>query len=513
MATETELKLSLPASETERFIQHPLLADSEAHHQHLLGTYYDTPDLELLKAKFGLRIRREGERWIQTLKTAGDGLGGLHQRHEWEAEVANNQLEFASLPKVVREGVLADKSLCERIVAVFTSDFQRTTWLFHTPKNSLIEICLDQGEVRQGDKTAPLCEVELELKQGEAADLFALALQLQADFPLVLENASKAQRGYELAHPRNIAAVTPSLPSLTAELSAGEAFSRLLWHYLAHLQANEAAALYEDTAVEGLTQLCHAVHRLQSCFAMCRKWLPVHSTAPLLAELDWLEQELHTAHSWDEFNDILEAIELQVGQQAALRELAVIVARIRLQAHESLIAILTTPRYTRFILQLNLWLLQQAWQQDVSADRLEKWQCALPEFARKRLSKQHKRLQAWPKSLAQLSAKEQARLWQEGARMDAVLEFFADFYQQDKSTRTKQQHYRDWLAQLCGTLNSQREAETAQQLFAQAGLDTEHPAYHFLQGWYAAKHHLKKATVEQTWIRFCKQKVFWKPKT
>jgi len=516
MAIETELKLSIPATEIERFTLHPLLnqlASTHSKSQHLIGTYYDTPGLELKKAKFGLRIRREGERWIQTVKTAGSGVGGLHQRHEWEVEVADNQLEFASLPKILQEGILADNTLRERIAPAFTSDFQRITWELHTDNQSIVEVCLDQGKVYQGDKSTPICEVELELKRGEPNTLFQLALELQKDFSLVLENASKAQRGYELSHPCTIAVYMPSSPTLTDDMAASEVFPHLIEHYLTHLQANEAAALDEQSRVEGLAQLYYAVRCLQSCFAMCRKWLPVHSTAPLLAELDWLEQQLHEVHGWDTFSDILETIELQIGQQTTLRELAVTVAKMRLQALETLKVLLQTPRYTGFILQLNLWLLDKAWRKDVSQETQEKWQTLLPDFARKRLAKQHKRLKAWPKSLAQLSSEEQRGLRQDCIYMEAVLEFFNQFYGQDKSLDNKRQNYMDWLAQLREELDNQHEAFIARYLFEQAKLDTEHPACYFLQGWYAAKQRLKTDTLEQTWKMFSKQKAFWKQKT
>ncbi len=513
MATETELKLSIPSADVERFMQHPLLAQSTSQpsQQHLLGTYYDTPDLALQKAQLGLRIRREGERWIQTVKTGGEGVGGLHQRQEWEVEVADNQLEFSSLPKVVQENLLADERLRERIVPLFTTDFQRVTWHVEDPNGSLIEVCLDQGEVRQGDKSTPLCEVELELKRGEATALFELALQLTADFPLLLENTSKAQRGYELLHPRSIAAVAPSPPPLHQDMNAREAFSHLLWHYLACLHANQTAALHQATAAEGVAQLCHAIHRLHSSFAICRKWLPADSSAPLLAELDWLAQQLQSVHSWNAFNDMLEAVELQVGQQAALRELAVMVEGARLQAHKSLTVTLNSPRYTRLLLRLNLYS-KNAWQRDLCAETLAKWQRSLPDFARKRLAKQHKRLSAKEHRVSTLTAQEQAHLWQECSRMEALLEFFMPLYAQPKTTHKQQQRYAAALAQLREQLNNQYEVHTARQLLTQAALNNEHPACYFLQGWYAAKRHLKIERLEQTWTIFHQQKAFWKPK-
>ncbi len=512
MPTETELKLNIPATAIDAFKQHPLLqacADT-CQQQHLIGTYYDTPELELKQAKVGLRVRREGDRWIQTMKSAGSSVGGLHQRHEWEAEVIENKIDFSCLPKIVQDSIVADPVLRQRIEPVFTSDFHRTTWQLTTEHDDLIEVCLDQGEVYQGDQRTPICEVELELKQGSSSSLLRLALEFLEELPLTVENASKAQRGYALSHPQSIKAISAAPPVLDTQMSAEEAIMTLLSHYLMHLQANEAAVFDDDTSSSGLQQLCLAVHHLQTCFALCRKWLPAHNTEHLLAELTWLENTFDHAHAWDVFNDILEAIELEVGQQADLRELAVTVTQHAMQAHESIATILHESRYTRFLLQLQIWLLESGWKQKVSSEIQEKWHMPLLTFARKRLSKQHKRLKAWPEQWAELKLEEQQTFWLDCNRAQTLLSFFSSLFQKNKHTRHKQQSYVDWLDQLREKLSSQHEALSTRNLFEPAALDFEHPGCHFLQGWYAAKHSLKKGTLEQTWNTFRKQKPFWK---
>ncbi|MFM8339044.1 MAG: inorganic triphosphatase, partial [Fluviibacter sp.] len=51
---------------------------------------------------------------------------------------------------------------------------------------------------RQGQ--TPLCELELELKSGDAAALSVLAARLQAQVALRPSDESKAARGYALFH-------------------------------------------------------------------------------------------------------------------------------------------------------------------------------------------------------------------------------------------------------------------------------------------------------------------------
>ncbi|MBV9079391.1 MAG: CYTH domain-containing protein, partial [Methylobacteriaceae bacterium] len=64
---------------------------------HLAATYFDTGSQALRKRGLSLRVRREGNRHIQTLK-AEDGAGaGLFDRAEWEWEVAGSSPDLDRL--------------------------------------------------------------------------------------------------------------------------------------------------------------------------------------------------------------------------------------------------------------------------------------------------------------------------------------------------------------------------------------------------------------------------------
>jgi inorganic triphosphatase YgiF len=66
-----------------------------------------------------------------------------------------------------------------------------------------VEAAIDQGEVvadvNGESRRAPICEIELELKHGDAGALNALSAELaQAVHGLRPDDVSKAQRGYRL---------------------------------------------------------------------------------------------------------------------------------------------------------------------------------------------------------------------------------------------------------------------------------------------------------------------------
>src|SRR5262249_15374119 len=61
-----------------------------------------------------------------------------------------------------------------------------------------IALMVDQGTIDAGDRSLPLCEIELELERGNVADLFDVARELIRVLPARLAFKSKSERGYEL---------------------------------------------------------------------------------------------------------------------------------------------------------------------------------------------------------------------------------------------------------------------------------------------------------------------------
>lgn len=202
MATETELKLLIEPAAMEQLSRHPLLSDAAGQAPRLLhNTYYDTSTLELAAARVALRVRRQGERFIQTLKTRGQSIDGLHQRGEWEWDLTSEQLDPSLIGADIWPAeLIAPDQLA--LVPVFTTDFKRRLWWL-TFEGAEIEVALDLGEVvcdcADGRHlTDPISELELELKSGPAEVLFALAQRFAEQVDLQPGDISKAQRGYRL---------------------------------------------------------------------------------------------------------------------------------------------------------------------------------------------------------------------------------------------------------------------------------------------------------------------------
>lgn len=206
---EIELKLLIAAADVARLRALPLLAQltaTPAHTETLLSTYFDTPQLHLKQHRSALRVRKSAQQWIQTFKGGGRVEAGLHQRHEWECPVSGPQIELASLLAQIDNPAAADilalPDLMQQLQPVFTTDFERTTWMLQLPQQTVVELALDQGVVSAGQARAEISEIELELKSGQLQVLLDFAQTLKQLLSLQPSNISKAQRGFALRFPQ-----------------------------------------------------------------------------------------------------------------------------------------------------------------------------------------------------------------------------------------------------------------------------------------------------------------------
>ncbi len=157
-AIEIELKLSIGAEDARRLGRLPsirLSSRGRARTRRLHSVYYDTPTFELRRDGVALRLRRDGKRWIQTLKGAGEVQGGLHLRQEQDTPVPAQILNYPALAASGASPVLSDPALRAQLYPVFTTDFRRTSRNLELVPGTHVELCVDSGQVTAGSTGAP----------------------------------------------------------------------------------------------------------------------------------------------------------------------------------------------------------------------------------------------------------------------------------------------------------------------------------------------------------------------
>ncbi len=240
MAIETELKLRIAPEHLARLRAHSFWhahALTVPRTRQLFNQYFDTPDLALHHAAMALRLRRNGEQWLQTLKGGGAIEAGLHQRNEWEIAVAGAALDFSAHAEVDWDSLLP-QALREKLRPVFITDFMRSSFMLNFI-GAQIEVCMDEGWIYTDARRHAICEVELELKSGAAQALFELALALLDIVPLSIEVVNKAEYGFRLLDDNFVESASLCQPAkLNAQQDVAAQLQNLMWACLLHLQKN-----------------------------------------------------------------------------------------------------------------------------------------------------------------------------------------------------------------------------------------------------------------------------------
>ena len=156
--------------------------------------YYDTPDRDFAARKETLRLRQEGDRSVCCFKTALQGLSRLEAEQE-AATIEEGAARLSALAELPPEAAAALKTGV--FVPVCGAAFTRRTRLCRA-EGALFHLCLDEGQLLKGPLSAPLCEIELELCEGEPAALERLEAALTARYGLPRCALSKQQRAMAL---------------------------------------------------------------------------------------------------------------------------------------------------------------------------------------------------------------------------------------------------------------------------------------------------------------------------
>jgi triphosphatase len=201
---ETELKLRFSSREEmlnlcdQEWFASILLPNSEK--TFFYDTkYFDTKDQILRSLQTSIRVReiRDSD-YIHTVKIGGSSQDGLHQRFEWNLETIDNQFDAETfLQNAISDGdppeLLSDvlkKCSDFELISLCSTSFERTLFLAGYG-DSLLEICFDYGNLFAPDKEDRVCEMEIELKQGDVRDVLSLGEEILLHTAAVRDNRGK----------------------------------------------------------------------------------------------------------------------------------------------------------------------------------------------------------------------------------------------------------------------------------------------------------------------------------
>jgi inorganic triphosphatase YgiF len=419
---EIELKFALPPDRASELLAE-LAPLAQATPQDLTSVYFDTDRRSLKRAGLALRVRREDGEYVQTLKGAGDGL---MTRSEWGAKVQGPQVApelLADTPAaalIQRGGELAPQ---------FTIQARRRSAQV-SEGASRVELSLDEGEAKAGDKREPFAELELELKDGPIEGLLSLAKRIAQTNGLTLSFTTKAERGFSLATASRRRSLKFETPELKPEMATGEAFRAVARACLRQIVGN-AEQLRGRTSPEVVHQLRVGIRRLRSMITTFKKVVTDARTALLKDELEWLAGELDAARNLDVLlGDHLRAkLAPRLGPEPR-RGLAAQLRAARRIAYARGATAVESERFRQLLVNLLVWIEAGPWTQ--ASERQAARERPVAKFARKALEKRRGKVIKEAKKFSTLSVQERHRLRIDSKKLRYAADVFTGLFGRPK---------------------------------------------------------------------------------
>lgn len=490
---EIELKFQVPAGKRQAVLR--ALTDTKgkarARTLRLQAQYFDTPDQRLAKAHVSLRLRQEGEDWVQTLKCPGENRW---TRLEHEVPRAADGGE-PRLDTALHAGTAAGEQLAAALgdqaaslQVYYATDVQRTLRMIRST-GVLAEVALDVGEIRAGGDTRALHEIEFELKSGSVDALVALAARWVARHGLWVDVISKAERGQQLA--RRAPAVAPVYAQdvvLKEPHSPDAALRQMVAACLAHLLPNAAEVAAGAARPEHVHQTRVALRRLRTALRIYGDWSPAVAA-------DW---EPALAALFGQLGGVRDRDALQAELLPALAAAGAPLAELPAEAAGPAIdELLRAPATTR------LWLALIAFSQAAPAETETPAPVGgLRALAAAKLDHLQRQLAKDAKAYAGFDDAQRHRARRRIKRLRYAIEFAASLFRAKKV-----QAYVQRLKPAQDALGEYNDLVVAEQAFTQ--LLPAQPEAWFALGWLAAQRKPMLDTCEHRLGKWAKKTGFW----
>jgi inorganic triphosphatase YgiF len=414
-----ELKLELEPGSEATLLKHPLIRDRVGRSKRTVSTYYDTRKKALRQAGVSLRVRHNGDGFVQTVKSRPDNEAvGLFDRAEWEQPIAGPEPEVDHFLTLAPE--LDRRSVRTGLRPVYTTSIDRHSCTI-IRDDALVEVVIDAGEVIAGKASEAVHELELELIDGSPAALFDVARELGSAVPLRLGVMTKSERGERLASKRTGRAMKAETIKLSPDMTAAEAFQTIAFACVRHFRVNESLVIAARD-VDALHQSRVALRRLRSAFSLFRPMLRHHATERFRVELRELAATLGEARDLD----VLLRRRSEELSKTTRRALVV----LRGRAYDRAIAALRSPKADVLMIDLAEWLATGSFARRDEVDSLA--QEPVIRFSRRVLDRFWKKVVRGGKHLLYLDDEDRHELRIAGKKLRYAGEFFASLYPGDQ---------------------------------------------------------------------------------
>ena len=505
---EVELKLLASPVTIERIRRAPVIvrhARNRGVVRHLDTVYYDTPDRALSRQRTTLRVRRNGTRYIQTLKRARADESLVRQR--WETPVDTPAPDLTRLPTEIASAL--GELVKDGLGPIFTTRLRR-----HVQRLALdgaeVEIALDEGTLEAHEHRQPVIDIELELKSGDSCALYDVGMKLLDVAPLRLSTLSKADRGYALAFDAVPQVAKAERSVISAKHCVDDVIAIVMSAGQQHLLANQAI-LECSQDPEGVHQTRVALRRLRTACSLLRKEVPSPAFQAFGGEAKWLMHMLGPARDWDVFaTTTLAGLATACPSEVNFDVLRQAAEPHRIANYTKLRGALMDPRYTRFQLSLFRWIERRGWRMEVPSEALETLAEPASAFAVRVLERLHRKALKKGARFGRLQPEARHDLRVTLKKLRYAAEFFLPVF----AGHAPAKRYVTRLSKLQDALGHANDCTATRSLLSVAGQAEPTPDLHravgALIGWVARDQLAVAKSLRKRWREFKATPGFWR---
>jgi inorganic triphosphatase YgiF len=431
---EIELKLALVPADFSALKAHRSFGEllrSPDHVETLNSMYFDTDRRDLRAHGMSLRVRREGDHFLQTIKAASSSAGML-ERGQWEQPLRDGQPDLDAAANTAL-GPILTAPVRAALRPIFETRVRRH--YYYLADNAWrIEIAFDEGEIVAGNHSLPICELELELKYGYRAALFELARMILEVIPAQLTLVSKAERGYDLLDDKPRRFFAAKNGEIAPGTTTGQSFQNIARACLNQLIAN--APLMHRRNPEALHQVRIALRRLRTAISIFSDVARDGQVGRIKAELKWLNGELSPARDFDTLLDeVVRPLHRQHPGHRGLRSLHFSLARQRRRHYAHAGSAMRSLRFCQLLIELYAWIEVGEWITTTDETARLRREAPVEVYAAEQLSRRRKKIRKRGRHLDRLDAERRHDLRIQVKKIRYATEFFVDLFHERKSAK------------------------------------------------------------------------------
>jgi inorganic triphosphatase YgiF len=468
------------------------------------SVYFDTDEHRLHKKGLMLRVRRIGQRHIQTIKATTNSAP--IERGEWESDISGTEPDFSKIRGTPVDDLMT-KKMRRLLKPMFETRIRRTTYSLANSERA-IELTVDRGKIDIGNDSAPICELELELKRGNKNKLFEMARTLTHALPAQVLLKSKAERGYQLIDGTKDSPAKAISVHFPDGCNARDGFRVIGFACLKQVLDNGPALAKADP--EGVHQMRVGIRRLRAAMSLFGDLLRDDQTAAIKTELKWLAGELTPAR---EFEVLTERVIKPLRKQrrtlpAGVSSFSATLARKHKASLAKAKDAAVSARFRALTFEITTWLELGRWMKPEDDLVRSRDEVPIKVFAAEQLQGRYRKVRKRGKKLAQLNAKKRHKLRIQVKKLRYAAEFFSGLFQ-SKKTMKRQKQFTSALKRLQDGLGDLNDIAVDERLLARASQPKRAFAAGLLTGRDEARENAAMSAALQGYAKLAKVKSFW----